>query len=115
MTRFLWDENASHHLLRAVRRIRSDLDIVTVQQLGLTGASDPVVLDRAVADGSVLVTHDRSTMLDIISARKRAGMAVPGVVIVQLSKASIGDLATDLLFLAEAAEPADWENPLFVP
>lgn len=115
MTRFLWDENASHHLLRAVRRTRSDLDIVTVQQLGLTAASDPVVLDRAVADGRVLVTHDRSTILGIVAARKRAGTAVPGIVVVQLSKASIGDLASGLLFLAETAEPGDWENPLFVP
>ena len=115
MTRFLWDENTSHHILRAVRRARSDLDIVTVQQLGLASAPDSLVLDRAAADGRVLVTHDRTTILGILAARKRAGVSIPGVVVIQLSKASIGELADGLLFLADAAQPEDWQNPIFVP
>ena len=115
MTRFLWDENTSHHILRAIRRARSDLDIVTVQQLGLSGAPDRLVLDRAAADGRVVVTHDRTTMLGIVADRKRTGVPTPGVVVIELSKASVGEIASSLLFLAEAAQPDDWQNPQFVP
>jgi predicted nuclease of predicted toxin-antitoxin system len=115
VTRFLWDENTSRHILRAVRRLRSDLDIVTVQQIDLAGAPDSVVVDRAVADGRVLVTHDRTTIPALIARRQRAGQPVPGVVVIRLNKVSIGDVAKRLVFLTDAAEAADWQNPIFMP
>jgi predicted nuclease of predicted toxin-antitoxin system len=90
------------------------LDIVTVHQIDLAGAPDSVVVDRAVADGRVLVTHDRTTIPALIARRQRAGQPVPGVVI-RLNKVSIGDVATRLVFPTDAAEAADWQNPIFMP
>lgn len=115
MTRLLWDENTSHHILRGLRRRRPALDIVTVQQLGLTGADDHAVLDRAVADGRVLVTQDRSTMPAHVVARRQVGQPIPGIVIVLMDRVSLRTIIDDLLFVIDAAEPGDWQNPLFIP
>jgi hypothetical protein len=115
VTAFLWDENTSHHLLRAIRRRRPDLDIVTVQQLGLAGAPDEMVVERALTGGRVVVTHDRGTILSVLATRLGTNAPVPGVVVVQLAKASVGTLAEDLIFLADAARPDDWQWPVFIP
>lgn len=115
MTRFLADEHVSHHLVRAVRRIRADIDLTTVQQLSMAGATDDEVLDRGVAEGRVVLTSDRNTMLGIRNARVEAGAPAPGIVVMNMLNTSFRAIAEDIVFLAEAAEPRDWANPIFVP
>jgi hypothetical protein len=63
----------------------------------------------------VLVTHDRTTMPGHVSARRRHGLGVPGVVIVRLEEVATGRIIDDLLFLIDAATPEDWKTPLFIP
>ncbi len=60
--RFLIDEDFDNDILRGVLRKKPDLDIVRVQDVGLSGASDPVVLEWAAQQGRILFTHDVSTM-----------------------------------------------------
>lgn len=45
------------------------MDIVAVQNVGLRAADDPTVLDWAVRDGRILLTHDVSTMADFVFER----------------------------------------------
>ena len=48
------DENLNSDLVRGLLRRRSDVDIVRVQDAGLSGASDPVILEWAAREGRVL-------------------------------------------------------------
>lgn len=52
----LADENVHHAVVQVLRDEGND--IVTVRDEGLTGASDVAVLQRAVAQGRVILTHD---------------------------------------------------------
>jgi hypothetical protein len=81
----------------------------------MTGANDDAVLDRAAADARVVLTSDVNTMLGIWRARVANGAIVPGIVVVQMLGSSLKIMAEDIVFLAEAAEPRDWESPIFVP
>ncbi len=44
MVRFLADENFNNAILRGLLRRKPDIDIVRVQDVGLSGASDPEIL-----------------------------------------------------------------------
>lgn len=62
MIRLLADENFNNNIVRAVRIRAPDVDIVRVQDVGLSGADDPTVLDWAAQHRRVLLTHDVSTI-----------------------------------------------------
>ena len=52
------DENLDGNIVRGVLRRVRGVDIVRVQDVGLTGADDPAVLAWAADQGRVLITHD---------------------------------------------------------
>ncbi len=54
--RFYMDEHVSRAVTVGLRR--RGLDVLTVQEDGRTGASDPAVLDRATELGRVLFSQD---------------------------------------------------------
>jgi hypothetical protein len=56
------DENFNNDILRGLMRLRPGLDIVRIQDVGLSGADDPVVLEWAAREGRVLLRHDVSTI-----------------------------------------------------
>ncbi len=62
MLRFVAGENFNNNIVRALRRRKADLDIVRVQDVGLSGADDPTVLEWAAQEGRVLLTHDVAAM-----------------------------------------------------
>jgi predicted nuclease of predicted toxin-antitoxin system len=62
MIRLLADENFNNNIVRADRVRAPDVDIVRVQDVGLSGADDPTVLDWAAQHRRVLLTHDVSTI-----------------------------------------------------
>lgn len=62
MLRFAADENFNNDIVRGVMRRNPDVDIVRVQDAGLSGADDPTVLEWAAQEGRVLLTNDVATM-----------------------------------------------------
>lgn len=56
------DENFNNDIIRGMLRRRPDLNIVRIQGVGLSGASDSAALEWAAAEGRVLLTHDVSTI-----------------------------------------------------
>lgn len=55
-------------------------DAVSVASLGLTGAPDPEVFDRAVADDRIVVTENVADFAIVLDQRlRRAQLAVPVV------------------------------------
>lgn len=78
MIRLAADENFNHDLIRGLLRRNPYLDIVSVQDAGLSGADDATVLEWAAREGRVLLTHDVSTMTRYARERVRAGKPMPG-------------------------------------
>jgi predicted nuclease of predicted toxin-antitoxin system len=79
MLRFLSDENFNGDIIRGMRLRRPELDLARVQDSGLQGIEDPEILEWAVENDRVVLTHDRSTMPDfayerLVSKQKMAGM-----------------------------------------
>jgi hypothetical protein len=85
------------------------LDIVSVQDAGLSGADNATVLEWAAREGRVLLTHDVSTMTRYARERVRAGKPMPGVFEVS-RKVPIGQAIEDLLLIAECSQEGEWEG-----
>ena len=105
------DENFNNDILRGLLRRKPDLDMVRVQDAGLSGADDRTVLEWAARENRVLVTHDVSTITFHAIERIREGKRMPGVFEVSRSvpvKAAI----EDLILLAECSHKAEWEGQI---
>ena len=85
------------------------IDLVRVQDVGLSGADDPAVLKFAADQGRVLLTHDIITLIGYAYQRVDAGLPIPGVLEVRRSL-STRAIIEDLLLISECSEPADWEG-----
>lgn len=77
--RWLADENFNNDILRALFRANRDIDIVRVQDAGLTGTSDEALLAQATGQERVLLTHDVSTITAHAYRRVMKGELIPGV------------------------------------
>ena len=109
MLRLAADENFNNNIVRGLLRRQPDLDIVRVQDVGLSGADDPTVLEWAAQGTRVLLTHDVSTITKYAYERVRAGQSMPGVF--EVSRAvPIGRAIDDILLLAEYSLRDEWEG-----
>jgi Domain of unknown function (DUF5615) len=111
----LADENLHANIVRALRRRMPSLDIVRVQEVGLTSADDPSVLAWAAARGRVVVSHDVNTITRYAYERLERGEAMPGVIIVP-QLAPIARCIDDLLLLSECGDATDFDgHVVFLP
>jgi len=62
MLKFLADENFDNTIVRGLFRRNLKLDIVRVQDVGLSGKDEPTVLEWAAQEGRILLTHDVATI-----------------------------------------------------
>jgi predicted nuclease of predicted toxin-antitoxin system len=60
--RFLTDENFNNHIFRGLLLQKPGMDIVRVQDVGLSGKDDPEVLAWALSENRILLTHDAKTI-----------------------------------------------------
>ena len=115
MLRLAADENFNGDIVRGLLRRNPKLDLVRVQDLGLSGADDPSVLRWAADQGRVIVTHDISTLAKHAFDRVAAGQPMPGIFEVR-SVASVGQAIDDLTLLAECSFEGEWEGQVrFLP
>ena len=115
MLRLAADENFNGDIVRGLLRRNPKLDIVRVQDVGLSGADDPSVLQWAADQGRVIVTHDVSTLAKHAFDRIAAGQPMPGVFEVK-SVAPVGLAIDDLVLLAECSVDGEWEGQVrFLP
>lgn len=109
MARFAADENFNGRILRGLFRRNPNLDIVRVQDVGLSGADDPTTLDWAASEGRVLLTHDVATITRYANERTNTGLPMPGVF--EVGRAvPIGQAIEDLLLIAECSLEGEWEG-----
>ena len=103
------DENLNSDIVRGLLRRKPDIDIVRIQDVGLSGADDPAVLEWAAHEGRVLLTHDVITMTHHAYERVRVGKPMPGVF--EISRdLSIGSVIDDILLLVEYSLEGEWEG-----
>ena len=86
-----------------------DLDIIRVQDAGLSGADDPDVLEWAAKEGRVLLTHDITTMAAFAYKRVRANQPMPGVLEVSRSL-RIGPAIESILLVIAASFESEWQG-----
>jgi hypothetical protein len=107
--RWLADENFNNDILRALFRRNPALDIVRVQDVGLSGAGDPTLLAWAAEATRVLLTHDVSTITAYAYDRVRSGDRMPGVFEVSRD-VPILIAVEDILLISECSRPEEWEG-----
>ncbi len=109
MLRLLADENFNGDIVRGLVRRRYDVDIIRVQDVGLSGMDDVTVLAWAGQEGRVLLTHDVSTITRYASERVQAGEPMPGVFEVRRGL-PVGQIIEDLLLLVDYSFDGEWEG-----
>ncbi len=76
------DENFKGEMLRGLLRRMPGVDIVRIQDVGLSGSDDPTILGWVAAEDRILLTHDRETMPNFVYDRVRIGLPMPGIFLV---------------------------------
>jgi predicted nuclease of predicted toxin-antitoxin system len=109
MLRFLADENFDGRVVAGLLQRQPGLDLVRVQDVGLSGADDPTILAWAAGEVRLLLTHDRKTVPGFAVQRVLAGQRMPGVVIVSAT-GSILVVIDAILLLDGASLPGEWEG-----
>ncbi len=79
MLRLLADENFNNQIVRGLLRRKPEIDIVRVQDVGLSATDDRIILEWAAQQNRVLLTHDVETMTRYAYERVQAGLDMPGV------------------------------------
>jgi len=109
------DENFNNDIVRGLLRQKSSLDIVRIQDVGLSGANDPTILEWAAQEGRALLTHDVSTITHYAYERIREGKLTAGIFEVSRD-VPIGVAIEDILLLAECSLDEEWKNQiLYLP
>lgn len=115
MLKLLADENFNNDIVRGVRRRLPVASITTVQREGLTGMSDPDLLEWADQRGLILLTHDVNTVPRFAYERLKNGKTHAGVFAV-LQEAAIGETIENLILFIECSEQSEWANTVqFLP
>lgn len=107
--RFLADADLHRAIVAGLVARNPALDIVRAQDVGLTTTPDPIILAWAAERGRIVVTHDINTMTHFAYERIRAGLACPGVIVAPQT-APVGRMIDDLLIVADASLPDEWDG-----
>ena len=107
------DENVHGAITNGLRQ--RGIDVLTVQEDGKSGISDPEVLDRAISLNRLLFSQDDDLLAE---ANKRliAGTSFPGVIFARQTKVSIGTCIRDLELISTLGESDEFKDSvLFLP
>ncbi len=107
--RLLADENFNGAIIRGLLRRNPEVDVVRVQDVGLSGSDDLTVLEWAAHEGRVVLTHDQKTVPKHAYERVEAGSPMPGVFVGDLYL-NVQRAIEDLLLIAECSEAQEWEG-----
>ncbi len=109
MLRYLADDDFDNRILRAFRRAEPALDWVRVQDAGLSGCDDELVLEFAAQHQRVVLSRDVSTMIAAAYRRVEQAEPMPGLIVVP-HRMAIGQAAEELIFLAKESAPGEWQG-----
>jgi hypothetical protein len=105
------DENLNNDIVRGLLRRKPDIDIVRVQDVGLSGADDPTILEWAAQGNRILLTHDVTAITKYAYDRIRERKPMPGVF--EISRSSPTNVVIeDILWLVECSLENEWEGQI---
>ncbi len=91
------------------------MDILRVQDIGLSGVDDPTILEWAAHANRILLTHDVTTITKYANERVNSGLYMPGVFEVS-TFAQIGRIIEDILLVVEFSFDNEWEGQIgYIP
>ena len=108
MSLSLYMDEHVHRAITSGLRLRG-VDVLTVQEDGLTGISDPQMLDRVTELQRVLFTQDDDFLVEA-NRRQQKGIYFPGVIYGHQMLVSIGQCIRDLELIAQVGEAEDLAN-----
>ncbi|NMG20819.1 DUF5615 family PIN-like protein [Brasilonema bromeliae] len=115
MVRFLADENFNNQIVRGVLRQSPSIDILRIQDVDLSGANDPTVLEWAAQHRRVVLTHDVATMITFAYERIQARLSMPGLFEVS-RRVSVGLAIEEIILIGECSLEGEWEGQVrFLP
>jgi hypothetical protein len=97
--RFYTDEQIDKAVIRGLRG--RGVDVLSVPEAGMIGATDDQQFSRAQADGRVMVTFDRDFLAIAATNPNHAGIAFGPLPL------SIGEQIAGVFLIHQALEPAD--------
>lgn len=109
--RFLADENFNNEILRGLERRIPGVDIARVQDTELAGEPDTLVLEWAVQNDFIVLTHDVNTMRGYFYERVNAELPVPGLFLVHGTK-PVGEVIEALELIVLASEENEWQGEI---
>jgi Domain of unknown function (DUF5615) len=109
MLRLLADENFNGEIVRGLLLRQPDLDVVRVQDVGLSGADDPDILAWAAEHNRIVMTHDRATMVDCAYERVAAEQEMAGVFILN-DRLAVGRAIDEIMLMVACSEQAEWSR-----
>lgn len=112
MLRLAGDADVHGDIIRGLRRRRPEIDLIRSQDVLPDGTPDPLVLAWAAAEGRILLTNDRNTMVGFAYERITAGEPVPGL-IATTNEQAVGDIV--LIAEAMSAEEMRDQVVVFLP
>jgi predicted nuclease of predicted toxin-antitoxin system len=111
MIKLLADENFDNTIVRGLFRRNPEIDIVRVQDVGLSSKNDPTVLEWAAQEERILLTHDVATITRYAYDRVKQGQPMPGVIEIS-TDAPIGRVIEDVLVLVECSQKGELEGQI---
>lgn len=112
MIKLLADENLDNSIIRGLLRQNPDIDIVRVQDIGLSGEDDPTVLAWAADEGRILLTHDVATITRYAYERLVNNLVMPGVIEIH-TDVPLGKVIEDVIVILECGITEDFEGQIY--
>jgi hypothetical protein len=109
MLKLLSDENFNGDLIRGLFLRQPQLDLLRVQDVGLQEVEDPIILDWAVKNDRIILTHDRATMPDFAYERLLRSEEMSGLFVVN-DRMPIRQAIDELLILINCSEQTEWRG-----
>ncbi len=113
--RFLADHDLNEHIVTGVIRREPAVEFLRAREVGVASLTDREVIDYAVREGLVIVSHDVNTMPGHAYEMLRSGQPFAGLLMVQ-QKEPVGPVIESLVLIWAATEAEEWRNQiLFLP
>ena len=109
MIRYVTDENFRGPITRGIRRRAPEIDIVRVQDTGLTSISDSDLLEWAARNNRVVLTHDEQTLIGFAYDRVSRRLPMAGVLKVP-ERMAPGPAVEQAIFIALVSDRADFDD-----
>lgn len=108
--RFQADNDLSAVIVTTTLRREPAIDFQTAEAARLDSLDDKAVLQRAAADGRILITHDKRSMPRHFAEFLAEGHTSPGVLVVIPQHAPLAGVVETLVLIWADARPDDWVN-----